>query len=231
MLTETCLVIIACNNTISLFAESQDAYRSWRGTYVREEVTAVLFSWGTSIVILVAIELLIIDEQTYATPFLIIWFIVTPIELISWHAIVRMILGIMRSKGLNTRRVAIVGATNLGYRLEKSFDEMDWTGYRFTGFYDDRKPAANRRLEDEEAIVIGSIEDLVADCRSAKIDTVFITLSLAAEARIRLLTEKLADTTASVYLVPDLFTFNLLNSRWVDYQGITAISIYETPFA
>ncbi len=213
------------------FAESQDAYRSWRGTYVREEVTAVLFSWGTSIVILVAIELLIIDEQTYATPFLIIWFIVTPIELISWHAIVRMILGIMRSKGLNTRRVAIVGATNLGYRLEKSFDEMDWTGYRFTGFYDDRKPAANRRLEDEEAIVIGSIEDLVADCRSAKIDTVFITLSLAAEARIRLLTEKLADTTASVYLVPDLFTFNLLNSRWVDYQGITAISIYETPFA
>jgi putative colanic acid biosynthesis UDP-glucose lipid carrier transferase len=31
--------------------------------------------------------------------------------------------------------------------------------------------------------------------------------------------------------VPDLFTFNLLNSRWVDYQGITAISIYETPFA
>ena len=41
----------------------------------------------------------------------------------------------------------------------------------------------------------------------------------------------LADTTASVYIVPDIFTFNLLNSRWVDIQGITAISIYETPFA
>ena len=213
------------------FAESQDAYRSWRGTYVRDEVTAVLFSWGTSIAILVAIERIVINEQTYATPFLIIWFIVTPIELISWHAIVRMVLGIMRSKGLNTRRVAIVGATNLGYRLEKSFDDMDWTGYRFSGFYDDRKPAPDRRLEDEETIVIGSIEDLVTDCRRGKIDIVFITLSLAAEARIRLLTEKLADTTASVYLVPDLFTFNLLNSRWVDYQGITAISIYETPFA
>ena len=28
------------------FAESQDAYRSWRGTYVRDEVTAVVFSLG-----------------------------------------------------------------------------------------------------------------------------------------------------------------------------------------
>ncbi|WP_439503627.1 undecaprenyl-phosphate glucose phosphotransferase [Methylophaga sp.] len=213
------------------FAESQDAYRSWRGTYLRDEVTAVLFSWGTSIAVLVAIELIVINEQTYAAPFLLIWFIATPIELISWHAIVRMVLGIMRSKGLNTRRVAIVGATNLGYRLEKSFDEMEWTGYRFSGFYDDRKPAPNRRLEEGKTTVTGSIEELIADCRSGKIDIVFITLSLAAEARIRLMTEKLADTTASVYLVPDLFTFNLLNSRWVDYQGITAISIYETPFA
>ncbi|HAD32595.1 MAG TPA: undecaprenyl-phosphate glucose phosphotransferase [Methylophaga sp.] len=213
------------------FAESQDAYRSWRGTYLRDEVTAVLFSWGTSIAVLVAIELIVINEQTYATPFILIWIIATPIELISWHAIVRMVLGIMRSKGLNTRRVAIVGATKLGYRLEKSFDEMEWTGYRFSGFYDDRKPAPNRRLEENAATVLGSIEDLIRDCRTGKIDIVFITLSLAAEARIRLITEKLADTTASVYLVPDLFTFNLLNSRWVDYQGITAISIYETPFA
>jgi len=54
---------------------------------------------------------------------------------------------------------------------------------------------------------------------------------MSAEQRIKKLTEQLADSTASVYLVPDLFTFNLLNSRWVDYQGITAISIYETPFA
>ncbi|HEC73604.1 MAG TPA: undecaprenyl-phosphate glucose phosphotransferase, partial [Methylophaga aminisulfidivorans] len=58
-----------------------------------------------------------------------------------------------------------------------------------------------------------------------------ITLAMSAEHRIRRITELLANSTASVYLVPDLFTFNLLNSRWVDYQGITAVSVYETPFA
>lgn len=215
----------------NFFAESQDAYRSWRGTYLRDEISTVLFSWGTSIVVLILIEMVLINEKTYATPFIVIWIIATPIELISWHAIVRMVLGIMRSKGMNTRRVAIIGATELGYRLESSFTQMDWTGYRFAGFYDDRKAALKRRLDDSQADVIGTIDELVQNCRDSKIDVVFITLSLSAEARIRLMTERLADTTASVYLVPDLFTFNLLNSRWVDYQGITAISIYETPFA
>lgn len=213
------------------FAESQDAYRSWRGTYLRDEITTVLFSWVTSVAFLVIFEALFINQQTYATPFLIIWIVITPIEIISWHAIVRMVLGVMRSKGLNTRRVAIAGATELGYRLENSFAEMEWTGFRFAGFYDDRKPAVQRRLEESKATVIGSIDQLVLDCKAGKIDVVFITLSMSAEARIKLMTEKLADTTTSVYLVPDLFTFNLLNSRWVDYQGITAISIYETPFA
>lgn len=215
----------------NFFAESQDAYRSWRGTHLRDEVAVVLSSWVTSIIILIIIELLVINDKTYATPFILIWIIITPIEIISWHAIVRMILSIMRSKGMNTRRVAIIGATEVGYRLENSFTQMDWAGYRFAGFYDDRKPAPSRRKDVEETKFIGPIDQLVKDCKTGDLDVVFITLSLSAEVRIRWITEQLADTTCSVYLVPDLFTFNLLNSRWVDYQGITAISIYETPFA
>ena len=215
----------------NFFAESLDTYRSWRGTAIRHEVYAILFAWLTAILILVIAELLILNEQTYAKPFVAIWIIVTPIEIISWHMIVRTALGMMRSKGMNTRRVGIIGATSLGHMLESAFREMDWSGYRFTGFYDDRKPAPDRRLSDDQAEVVGNIDQLIRDCKDGKVDVVFITLSLAAEARIKQVTEELADTTASVYLVPDLFTFNLLNSRWVEYQGITAISIYETPFA
>jgi len=107
---------------------------------------------------------------------------------------------------------------------------MDWSGLTFVGYYDDRvRVSGDRRLADDA--VVGGIEQLVADCKSGVVDTVYITLAMSAELRIKGLTEKLANSTASVYLVPDLFTFNLLNSRWVDYQGITAISIYETPFA
>lgn len=222
----------------NFFAESQDAYRSWRGTYLREEVQVILFAWVTSVFILILIDLLVLKQQVYSEPFITLWIIITPIELISWHVIVRMLLGFLRSKGFNTRKVAILGATTIGHRLEKAFKGMDWSGFRFVGYYDDRdvQNIANDTLDrpirkEQDLEVVGNFEQLVADCKMGKIDTVYITLALSAEHRVKRMTEMLADTTASVYFVPDLYLFNLLNSRWVDYQGITAISIFETPFS
>ncbi len=219
----------------NFFAESQDVYRSWRGTNLSEEIRTVLFSWLTAIFTLLLINLFIVKSILYEQPFMAAWIVLTPIELISWHAIVRMILGFTRAKGFNTRKVAIIGATSIGSRLEKAFADMEWSGFRFVGYYDDRiKRYENNEQEVTEDItqnIVGDIDTLLADCRKGAIDTVYITLALAAEHRIKDITEKLADTTASVYLVPDLYIFNLLNSRWVDYQGITAISIFETPFS
>jgi len=214
----------------NFFAESQDAYRSWRGVALKDELSAILFSWLSAICILILIDVFVFEVKVYREPFILCWIILTPVQLVSWHAIVRGSLGFFRAKGFNTRKVAIIGATPLGARLKKAFGRMAWSGFSFVGFYDDRKINENdRRLAD--AVIVGDIDQLVIDCKSGAIDTVYITLAMSAELRIKKLTEALADSTASVYLVPDLFTFNLLNSRWVDYQGITAISIYETPFA
>jgi len=199
---------------------------------MRAEIDAVLFSWVMTVLLLVVVDVLIVKSNMYNEGFIQVWLLLVPIELISWHALVRSILRYARSKGYNSRRVAIVGATPLGHQLKNTFQRMDWSGLQFVGYYDDRvKASDNRRLAEDEAAVIGNIEKLVADCKDGQVDTVYITLAMSAERRIKRLTEQLANTTASVYLVPDMFTFNLLNSRWVDYQGITAISIYETPFA
>jgi len=79
----------------NFFAESQDAYRSWRGASLSDEVSTVLYSWVTSVFILIAIDVFFIQEQIYSDPFVAIWIIVTPIELISWHALVRASLSIV----------------------------------------------------------------------------------------------------------------------------------------
>jgi putative colanic acid biosynthesis UDP-glucose lipid carrier transferase len=215
----------------NFFAESQDAYRSWRGTNLREEIEIVLISWVTGIFVLVLLDILVIQSHIYSEHFIAVWIIATPIELISWHAMVRMVLGIMRSKGYNTRKIAIVGATPLGKRLEFAFNQMDWSGYRFAGYYDDRKIKSTTDESRFEPVKIeGSIQQLIADCKRGQIDSVYITLAMSAEHRIKELVDKLSDSTVSVYFVPDFFTFNLLNSRWIDHQGITAVSIYDSPF-
>ncbi len=40
---------------------------------------------------------------------------------------------------------------------------------------------------------------------------------------------KLADTTASVYIVPDFFVFELLHARWTNVNGLPAVSVFENP--
>ena len=216
----------------NFFAESQDAYRSWRGTQVREEVVSVLSSWLAAVVTLVLVDIFFIQSAFYNDIYLAAWIVVTPIELISWHFMVRMLLRMLRAKGFNTRNVAIIGATDLGVRLKSAFEEMDWSGYRFSGYYDDRTgERLAKNSQGDDIVLTGSLNRLIADCKNGTIDAVYITLAMSAEKRVKDTAKKLADSTASVYIVPDIFTFNLLNSRWVDFQGITAISIYETPFA
>ena len=66
--------------------------------------------------------------------------------------------------------------------------------------------------------------------QTGNIDRIYITFPMRAEQRIRRVLDRLGDTTASVYLVPDFFVFQLLHSRWTDILGLPAVSIFETPF-
>jgi putative colanic acid biosynthesis UDP-glucose lipid carrier transferase len=47
--------------------------------------------------------------------------------------------------------------------------------------------------------------------------------------RIRNWIDRLADTTASVYLVPNLEAFDVLYTRWGNIGGHTVVSVFETP--
>ncbi|MEN0109930.1 MAG: exopolysaccharide biosynthesis polyprenyl glycosylphosphotransferase, partial [Planctomycetota bacterium] len=50
-----------------------------------------------------------------------------------------------------------------------------------------------------------------------------------AEGRLREVLNRLADTTADVYLVPDFFVFELLHARLTNVGGLPAVSIHENP--
>ena len=52
---------------------------------------------------------------------------------------------------------------------------------------------------------------------------------MRAEERIRNVLAKLGDTTASVYIVPDFFVFELLHARWTNVNGLPAVSVFENP--
>jgi putative colanic acid biosynthesis UDP-glucose lipid carrier transferase len=52
---------------------------------------------------------------------------------------------------------------------------------------------------------------------------------MRAEKRIQSLLDQLANSTVSVYIVPDFFVFELLHSRWMHVGGLPVVSVFESP--
>jgi putative colanic acid biosynthesis UDP-glucose lipid carrier transferase len=107
---------------------------------------------------------------------------------------------------------------------------MPSLGYRFLGYYDDRKAEEGRRHHLDDQTWQGNLAKLFEDAKIGKVEAIFITLPMSAENRVREILNTLGDTTATVFYVPDLFAFNLVSSRCVMMQGVPCFSVYGSPF-
>ncbi|OAD21690.1 capsular polysaccharide biosynthesis glycosyltransferase [Candidatus Thiomargarita nelsonii] len=101
-----------------------------------------------------------------------------------------------------------------------------WMGLEVVGFYDDKlKP----ETQLDSVPVLGDLASLIEDGKNGRLDRIYIALPLCAEKRIKDILSALADTAVTVYMVPDMFVFELLHSRWQNLGGLPVISIYGTP--
>ncbi len=209
-----------------LFASFMELYKENRSLPLRQEIRKIIIAWGCSLTVLAIMAqfsrvISPLNEENF-----LLWAIAVPIELLSWHIIRNRTVRIARKMGRNTRKVAIIGATRLGGELLDVFSSEDWMGLDFMGFFDDRDPSR----DNVKQVVSGKINDLIKQAKTGEVDIIYITLALKAEDRIKLILAELADTTASVYYVPDLFVFDLLRSNINYIKGIPVFSVYDTPF-
>jgi putative colanic acid biosynthesis UDP-glucose lipid carrier transferase len=114
--------------------------------------------------------------------------------------------------------------------LAREIFEDPSNGMRVTGIYDDRGEPRRHPIPREYGEVVGTLADLIEDAKAGKVDIVYITLPLRAESRTAELVRRLADTTVTLYFVPDFFAFDLLHARWSSIGDIQVASIYDTPF-
>jgi putative colanic acid biosynthesis UDP-glucose lipid carrier transferase len=95
------------------------------------------------------------------------------------------------------------------------------------GYFDDRAQARLGTLDSSE--ILGSVNDAPEFVRRNGIDCVYIALPIAAQPRIVNLINALRDSTASVYFVPHLFVFDLIQARIDAVSGIPVMAVCETP--
>jgi putative colanic acid biosynthesis UDP-glucose lipid carrier transferase len=97
-----------------------------------------------------------------------------------------------------------------------------------SGFFDDR---SNDRLGIEpDAKLIGTLSDLAQYVKDHGTDVIFVALPIRHLKRVMDLLDDLRDTTASIYYVPDIFVFDLIQARSGEIHGIPVVAMCETPF-
>lgn len=223
---------LTCAAALLIFlpaAELTGLYRSWRGVSVDREMGQGVLTWALALTCLLGFEYLSGGLRDIPRGVWVLWGAATPLLITFAHGLMRFWQRALRSHGLNTRRFAVVGVTELGFQLAKNIGESPEMGLRLAGFYDDRPADRIPEIPAGMSVKVGGIDDLVADAKAGFVDRIYITLPMRAEERIRGILSKLADSTAAVYIVPDFFVFQMLHSRWTDIGGVPAVSVFENP--
>ncbi|HCD7881926.1 undecaprenyl-phosphate glucose phosphotransferase [Klebsiella pneumoniae] len=190
---------------------------------ISTELKIIIQNWTLSIVFTSGI-LSFLAGNDLEIEFFFCWYIIVSLFLIVSRFSIRALMNVIRKLGYNTRIVALAGNIPVGINLMKSFAEEPWLGLKVKGIYCDCPPTNSIGLPYS-----GKYEDLICEARKGEIDRIYIAMDMQDDKKLKKLVKGLADTTCSVLLIPDIFTFNILQSRTEEVNGVPVVPLFDTP--
>lgn len=188
----------------------------------------VMVAWATLLAILGLCAFATDSFRLFSWPALQTWVIVTPL-MQWWVAYAGRAYLRWRAAQPDARRpTVVIGGGVLGVKLARSLEAERERGCIFLGFFDDR---SGSRLDPAAAARhLGTLGEVNAYLSRHSVKDVFIALPLSSQPRITRLLASLQDSTASVYLAPDVFGISVIQGRLQDLGGVPVVGLLETPF-
>jgi putative colanic acid biosysnthesis UDP-glucose lipid carrier transferase len=154
------------------------------------------------------------------------WAIITPFVLVLFQMVIRFLFFRYYHKQSFFEKAVIVGVNELSIKLAKTIQQQVVGGTLTMNFFDDRDVS---RLPESMPLV-GGLKDVHQFVVKERIKIVYIALSMTEQSRIHYLLDELRDTTVSLYYLPDVFMYDMIQSRFFTTEGIPLISLCESPF-
>jgi putative colanic acid biosysnthesis UDP-glucose lipid carrier transferase len=159
---------------------------------------------------------------------LLAWAVATPGLLYGAHRLCPVLLTRFCAVKRVQRKAVVAGANAIGRKLVERLDANRVLGVRFVGYFDDR---CGDRLEDvEPRRLLGQLGGLASYVKQHHIEVIYVALPMCSQPRVRKLLEELRDTTASIYFVPDILLFDLIQARVDTIDGIPVLAVCESPY-
>jgi putative colanic acid biosynthesis UDP-glucose lipid carrier transferase len=204
-----------------------DPYRTWRRGRMLAYARDTVFGWCLTLAVLYFLGSASGMMYYYDERVLLAWAIATPLLILASHMTVRMTTG-RRDAVRSVRSVVVAGANDVGLKFAGVCDRHPNLFMQMQGFFDDRDAARHPVALTHP--ILGRMADIPAYVRRHNIKMIFISQPVSAQPRIRGLIDALQDTTASIYFLPDVYVFDLMQARFDTVGGMPVIAISETPF-
>ena len=192
-------------------AELCSVYRSSRLENYGDVFGKIFLAWAIVCAILIITAVITKTSFHYSRLIIFSWFVLAPCLLSFERLCTLIVLRYLRSHASNTRNYVILGNAPSADKLPQQIEKLTWTGLVSLGRYDD-------------------LHTLLQDMETKTIDYVFVAYSTQEQDKINAAIKVLSNSTASIYLVPDVLLADLLGSRWVMLGNTPLIILNDHPF-
>jgi len=190
-------------------------------------VVDIIFRWMLLLVVMLAIGYLT-KSLLYPRRVFLTWAVLTPVALVLVTFTMQEVMRHFLMSVFENRKAIIAGYNSSSLELATRLKNNPSMRLEVSGFFDDR---SSDRLEMDDGVeLVGTLSDVSDYVKKNGTDVIFIALPIRHVKRVMNLLDDLRDTTASIYYVPDIFVFDLIQARSGEIHGIPVVAMCETPF-
>ena len=191
-------------------------------------VVDVIVRWMLLLGVMLAIGYVTKSLTDYPRRIFLTWAVVTPVALIVVTLAMQEVMHRFLMSAFDKRSAIFAGYNNSSLELARRLTNNPAMSLDVSGFFDDR--SGDRLGMESDAKLVGTLSDVSQYVKDNGTDVIFIALPLRHVKRVMNLLDDLRDTTASIYYVPDIFVFDLIQARSGEIHGIPVVAMCETPF-
>ena len=198
-------------------------YRSWRGGGLFELLGRVSLAWGLTLLMVLATQHLFHSPPLSSPWWWLYWLISGAISLALLRIFLYGLLRYMRRRGLNLRRVVVIGTGSGADNLLARAHAAAWSGYDVVDCI--AIPKATQ-IHDEQAPQLQQLKNWVAQ---RAVQEVWITAPLRDERLVRLVMDTLRHHAVNIRYAPDIHSLRLLNHSVSEVLGVPMLELSTTP--
>ena len=202
-------------------------YRSWRGISFFTELKTLCVACFTVFVIIIVLAFFLKVSNKFSREYATVCLSLQLILLSSYRIVFKRFIVFLRKAGHNRRRIAMIGYPgDVKYIYELIINKPEF-GFEITDIFIPVNVKTDSYIFKDK--IRGGVSDFADIVLTSVFDQIWVVAPIDKVKLLKIVTEKLRDSTADIRFIPNLRGFNLINHSFSEIAGIPFFNVSSSP--